>query len=321
MLKMTQESEDPSSITAPPVPQDRKLGGASEESQTEKKAQSNGHKPENLISWFKNLVKLRNDTSLREAIEEYIEEPEHPEADSVSAQERALLLNILKLRDISVVNVMIPRADIIAIEENTTKEELLALLSEKQFSRLPVYRETLDEVLGTIHIKDILSSLAKDETIDIPALVTEIPIVSPAMSILDLMLEMREHKRHMVLVVDEYGGIDGLVTIGDVIESIIGEIDDEHDIDEDPQMKEQDDGSVIADARVSIEEFEQRFGKRLSSEEREESETLGGLVFLMAGRVPARGEVLAHTTGMVFKILDADPRRIKSLKIYKIPKS
>lgn len=277
-----------------------------------------------LREWVRNLVGGKSESNARETLEEYIEEyieddTEDEDSPSVSAQEKMLLANILELRDLKTADVMIPRADIVAIDIDTSQKELLALLAEKQFSRIPVYRETMDHILGTIHIKDVLASLARGETVDIDSITREISIVSPAMPVLDLLLQFRESKKHMVLVVDEYGGIDGLVTINDIIESIVGEIDDEHDQDIQAEMKENEDGSVIADARVDIEDFEDRFGKLLSEEERDESETLGGLVFFMAGRVPARGEVLTHDNGMVFEILDASPRRINRVCIRNIP--
>lgn len=272
-----------------------------------------------LISRIKNIIGLKSDTSLREALEEYIEEPDHSVEDSIAAHEKTLIANVLKLRDLLVVDVMIPRADIVALEVETSQEELLALLAEKQHSRIPVYKEKLDDVLGTIHIKDILAALAKGQAVQIHELVREIPIVSPAMHVLDLLLQMRESRKHMAFVVDEFGGIDGLITIGDVIESIVGEIDDEYDLDTPPQLIEKPDGSVVADARFDIEEFEKRYGRILSEEEREESDTLGGLVFALAGRVPARGEILTHENGMVFEILDADPRRINQIRIRDIP--
>ncbi|MEZ5813388.1 MAG: hemolysin family protein [Alphaproteobacteria bacterium] len=261
----------------------------------------------------------KTDEGLREAIEDYIVEPEGFNNDSVSTHERLLFSNILKLRDISVVDVMIPRADIVALDVDTPKDDLFKLLSEQQFSRFPVYSETLDDVLGTVHIKDIVGAIAKGQKISLKDMVIEIPIVSPAMTIPDLVLKMRHSRRHMALVVDEYGGIDGLVTIGDVIESIIGEIEDEHDTHVEPQMIEAKDGSVLADARVSLEEFENRYGALLDDEEREESDTLAGLVSDLAGRIPVRGEVITHSSGMVFEIMEADPRRVSSLKISHIP--
>jgi CBS domain containing-hemolysin-like protein len=306
---MITEIEDPSSINPAEEPSASDAGknGAQDKA--------------GLMQRLKYLVtgQGKPDGGLREAIEEYIEEPQSINTDSISTHERLLLSNILALRDERVHDVMVPRADIIAIEENTTPEALFALLAERQFSRLPVYRETLDDVLGTIHIKDIMAMLAKKKKVVVKDLITEIPIVSPSLPVLDLMLEMRQSSRHMALVVDEYGGIDGLVTIGDVIENIIGEIDDEHNVDDEPQMIEQEDGTLIADARVGIEEFELRYGNILSDEEREECDTLGGLAFSLAGRVPARGEILAHPSGMVFEVLDADPRKITALKIQQIP--
>ncbi len=311
MLKMTEENpaeaEEPSSMT--PL----KSGDAEH-----RHGNGNGHK--SFLNRIVNSLKGKSDTSLRETLEEYIEEePEDSAPDSVSAHEKALLANILKLRDLKVVDVMIPRADIVSIEVGTTQKELLELLAEKQHSRLPVYKETLDHVLGTIHIKDILATLAKGEKVKVNKLVRDIPIVSPSMHALDLLLQMRESRKHMALVVDEFGGIDGLVAIGDVIEAIVGEIDDEYDPDDTPQLIQSPDGSVLADARVDIEEFEEKYGRLLSDEDREESDTLGGLVFALAGRIPGRGEVLKHENGMVFEVLDAGPRHINQIRIRNIP--
>lgn len=243
----------------------------------------------------------------------------NPAYDFITSHERILLSNILKLRELKVINVMVPRANIVAIEVDTSPKELLALVSEKQYSRIPVYRDTLDDVLGTIHAKDVLSAVARGEQPDIKKLITDIPIVSPAMTILNLLLKMRQSSRHMTLVVDEYGGIDGLVTIGNVIEAIVGEIDDEHAVDEIPQLVVHDDGSVLADARMPVEEFDNRFGQVLTDEERNVSDTLSGLVFFLAGRIPARGEIITHHTGMLFEVIDAGPRRINLLRISNIP--
>jgi magnesium and cobalt transporter len=273
-----------------------------------------------LLSLVRNALKGKNDQALRETIEEYIDEAPSSEATSADAHERALLANILKLRDIRVQNIMIPRANIIAIELGTTQEELLALLAEKQFSRLPVYRGTLDDVLGTIHIKDVLASLAKGQPIAIKELITDIPIVSPAMPVLDLMLKMRNSRRHMVMVVDEFGGIDGLVTIGDLIEFIVGEIEDEHHIEEQPLIVEKSDGSIVVDAMIDIVAFEERFGALFTDEDRADSDTLAGLVFSLAGRVPTRGEVISHhENGLVFEVLEADPRRVYRLRVRNLP--
>jgi magnesium and cobalt transporter len=264
------------------------------------------------------------DNALRDAIEEYIEESANGSATAaVTTHEKALITNAIKLRDMTVVDVMIPRASIVAIPAATSEADLLALLSEKQYSRLPVFRETLDDVFGAIHIKDILACLARGTDVRIEDLVRDVPIVSPAMPVLDLILMMKEMRKHMVFVVDEYGGIDGLVTIGDVIEAIIGEVEDEHATDDEtPQMvRNAADGTIIADGRTDIEQFEKTCGKFLSSEEREDIDTLGGLVFALAGRVPGRGEILTHPSGIVLEILDADPRRVNKVLIRNIPAS
>jgi CBS domain containing-hemolysin-like protein len=269
-----------------------------------------------LLRWIRGLKKPPVQP---DEISPLLRESEDPANDLITAHERILLTNILKLRELKVVNVMIPRAEIVAIEIGTTSKELTEMLSEKQYSRIPVYRDTLDDVLGTIHLKDVVSALARGEELDITKMITDIPIISPAMTILNLLLKMRQSQRHMALVVDEYGGIDGLVTMGDVIESIIGEIDDEHDAAEAPQITEKEDGSILVDAHLYISDFEHRFGTVFSDEERKTNDTLSGLVFMMAGRIPARGEILEHPTGMVFEILEADPRRINLLRIRDIP--
>lgn len=284
---------------------------------------SPGTDAQGLMGWVKQLMgNHRNGNSLREAIEEYIDEAQHHQGQqsSIAAHERALLSNILKLRDLTVVDVMIPRADIAAIPLNTSQAELLSLLADKQFSRIPVYGESLDDILGTIHIKDILACLAQGKAINIADLVRDVPIVSPAMHVLDLLLMMKQIRKHLVLVVDEYGGIDGLATVGDVIEAIVGDIEDEHDDEAaEPRMVVADDRTVMADARIDLEEFQSRFGTILSEEELEDNDTIGGLVFSLAGRVPARGEILNHPSGMMFEVIDADPRRVNRVRIRNIP--
>lgn len=277
-----------------------------------------------FISWLKGAIgleKANDGNSLRDVFEEFIEEAEL-RTDSntqVGPHERALISNVLKLRNMTVLDVMIPRADIVAIDVNTSQEDLLALLSQKQFSRLPVFRDSLDDVLGTIHIKDILAVLAQGQRINIAALVRDMPIVSPAMHVLDLILLMRNRRKHLVLVVDEYGGIDGLATIGDVIEAIVGDIEDEYDQDDEPELIINKDGSVIADGRYDIDDFEKMYGQILDEDDADDVDTLGGMIFALTGRIPARGEIIAHESGMTFEIIDADPRRVNRLLIRNLP--
>jgi len=316
MLKMTDDTEHPSNkigengamlqetLGAPDFPKDRPP------------------KERGLIDLLKGLIGQKPDPTLRETIEEYVEGQveEDEEAPSVSAHEKTLISNVLDLRDMSAADIMVPRADIVAVSDETTQEELLRLLSEKQYSRIPVYKDTLDHVIGALHAKDMLAALAQKKKLIVSSIMRDLPIVSPSMPLLDLLLQMRQTRKHLVMVIDEFGGIDGLVTIGDVIEAIVGEIDDEHDPEDHPQISILADDKVIADARYDLNEFEEHFGQLLNDEEREDCDTLGGLVFSMAGRVPARGEVLTHKpTGMVFEILDAGPRRINRLRILNIP--
>lgn len=284
--------------------------------------QNSNQDGQNLIDWLVGLVRGRNgdeSDALREAIEDLIEDKNHGNMTSIAAHERVLISNILSLRDLSVVDIMVPRADILAVELNTPKKELLEIMATHPHSRLPVYRETLDDVVGTIHIKDVLAHLAKDRSFKIKDLVRDAEIVAPSMPVLDLLLQMRHTRVHMALVVDEFGGIDGLITIADIIEAIVGEIDDEHDTDVHPKMVDRPDGSMLADGRVPVEDFEERFGAILEEDDREDIDTLAGLVFALAGRVPARGEIIVHPSGIEFEVTEADPRRITRMIIRNLP--
>ncbi|HRJ60892.1 MAG TPA: hemolysin family protein [Azospirillaceae bacterium] len=270
-------------------------------------------------NWFRSAVKGRSDATLRDAIEELIEEPADSQ-DALGAGEKLLLGNILKLRDRTVVDVMVPRVDIIAVDVETPLPELIRRFADDAHSRMPVYRENLDDVLGMVHIKDVLSLMVGQKRAELKDVLREVPIVAPSMPVLDLLLQMRESRQHMALVVDEFGGIDGLVTIEDLVEEIVGEIEDEHDDEESPPLIERPDGSLLADARVSIEDFEERVGPVLTDEEREDIDTLGGLVVSLAGRVPGRGELLRHASGIEFEVVDADPRRLKRLRVRNAPR-
>ena len=266
--------------------------------------------------WFHRLVEVfrpRNE-NVRDTLEELIEERTGSET-AIDEHERILLANVLRLRDVTTADVMIPRADIQAVDVRTDLKTLVGIFNESGHSRLPVYRRTLDDVIGMVHHKDLLATAVEGQTTMLSQLIRRILFVSPSMRALDLLLEMRLKRIHMALVVDEFGGIDGLVTIEDVVEQIVGEINDEHDTDPDPDLKQREDGLIEADARVMIDRFEDLVGPILSDEEREEVDTLGGLVFFVAGRVPARGEVIVHSTGFEFEILEADPRRVKRMRI------
>lgn len=275
-----------------------------------------------LFHWVKNLLpaKSNSDDVLREAIEELIEEESQPQS-AVAVHERRLISNILQLRDLPVVDVMIPRADIVAIAVNAPREDLIRLLAEKPHSRIPVYKNDMDNIIGVVHIKDMVASIADGAPFELKDIMRDVLVVSPAMRVMDLLLQLRQSKVHIAFVVDEFGGIDGLITINDLIEAIVGEIDDEYAFELDPQLIERPDGTAIADARYPIETFESKYGNIFREDDEDEDvDTLGGLITSIAGHVPSRGEVIRHSSGIEFEILDADPRRIMRVRVRNLPK-
>ena len=238
----------------------------------------------------------------------------------ITPQERFLIGNILQVHELNAADVMVPRVDIVALDVDEPFSEVVKCMVENGHSRVPVYRETLDDVIGFIHVKDVLAPVADRRPARLEKLLRKVLYVTPSLPILDLMVQMRQARTHIAMVVDEFGGIDGLVTIEDLIEEIVGDIEDEHDVPETPTLIERPDGSIIADARMPIEALEEQHGIGLRPAGDEESvDTLGGLVFTLAGRVPKRGEVIAHPDGIEFEVLDADPRRVKRLRVRGLP--
>jgi len=253
--------------------------------------------------------------SARDTLDELIEEREEAELP-LDSDERLLVANILELRNLTIYDVMVPRADIVGISLSATLDEVIDLTKREGHSRLPVYRDTLDDVQGMVHIKDVLGWRGKDAEFRIADIQRKLLFVAPSMRVLELLLEMRVKRSHMALVVDEFGGVDGLVTIEDLVEEIVGEIDDEHDRDDEPKMERRKDGSWVADARIELDAFEERVGSTILGDDHEDIDTLGGLVFAVAGRVPIRGEIISHHNGVEFEILDADPRRIHRVRVW-----
>jgi len=271
--------------------------------------------------------------SVRDDIEDAIDESA---AAEFTPQERAILKNVLALHDVRVADVMVPRADVVAISLDSTLREVLDLFRTAGHSRLPVYAETLDDPRGMIHIRDFLIFLASDprfghaaaeaETGEAAAPGLGMPLADarilrpvlyapPSMPALDLLLRMQMSRTHMALVIDEYGGTDGLVSIEDVVESIVGDIEDEHDETETP-VHAAGDGGFIVEARAPLEAVSEAVGFDFASlADAEEVDTIGGLLTASAGRVPGRGEILKGPGDFEFEILDADPRRIKRLKL------
>ena len=223
---------------------------------------------------------------------------------------------MLRLRGTTVDDVMVPRADIVSMPAAIGFEAALALLRRENHSRLPVYGEQLDDVLGMVHIKDLLAYSGEPGGFRVQSILRQPLMIAPQMPVLDLLLQMRQRRIHLALVIDEYGGIDGLVTIEDLVETIVGDIADEHDEPAIVMLVERHDGTFDVDARMEIEAFEARFGPVLTEDERQSDiDTVGGLVFMLAGHVPTRGEILTHESGIAFRVLDADPRHIRRVRV------
>lgn len=286
-------------------------------------------------TWFARLLQtfgLNEEPDLRELIESALA---RSKSDTLSPQERSMLRRILHFGALTVEDVMVPRADIVAVDDSVNIEELMRVFRDAEHSRLPVYRETLDDPRGMIHIRDLMSWITEQANgddklglgrVDLKRSVGAIRIareliyVPASMSVLDLLLKMQSSQLHLALVVDEYGGTDGLVSIEDLVEEIVGEIADEHDVEDEPLIHLDPRLGLICDARTPVEDLEKHLKIDLVSDEQEEDiDTLGGVVFSIAGRIPARGELVAHPSGIEFEVLDADPRRIKKLRVH-VPK-
>ncbi|GAA4127745.1 hemolysin family protein [Aminobacter aganoensis] len=301
-------------------------------------------------SFIERLTRLfrhrSNGTNIREEIVDALAET-GSDADSFSPGERAMLNNILRLREVRVEDVMVPRADIEAIELSTTLGELLSVFEQSGHSRMPVYVETLDDPRGMVHIRDVLAHItrgarvkkgrsrkaqAADAQLDLAQvdlkrsigdlnLVRTVLFVPPSMLASDLMTRMQATRTQMALVIDEYGGTDGLVSLEDIVEMVVGDIEDEHDDDE-PMITQAGDGVYVVDGKAEIEEVAKVLGEEFSAGEHSEYvDTIGGMIFNALGRVPARGEVVQAIPGFEFHVLDADPRRVKRVRIVHSVKS
>lgn len=235
-----------------------------------------------------------------------------------AAGQRRMLVNLRNMHGLRVEDVTIPRADMVAVSSETTRDGLLQVFKDSGFSRIPVYGDTLDDPLGLVHLKDValFDISGNAEGFDLNSNLRPLLFAPPSMPLGTLLQKMQKERMHMALVIDEYGGTDGLVTMEDLVEQIVGEIADEHDSDDDLMWDIEKPGIYRALARSDLEEFEAAAGVDLLPDDLDEDvDTLGGLVFMLAGRVPSRGEVVRHPQGHEFEVLDADPRRIKRLRI------
>lgn len=309
---------------------------------------SNGRSQRRSGLW--NLLKQRfgagRDSSFQETLQNVIETHAGSDGESQIADEaRSMMLNIIEFADMRVEDVMVPRADIVALEDTANIRTLLETFIDANHSRVPIYHETLDDISGFIHVKDLLrwmaqrssqkkrtSKTATTKPVAAPGfsltggelslgikqagLTRDLLFVPPSMPASDLLIKMQASHIHLAIVVDEYGGTDGLVSIEDLVEEIVGDISDEHDTDE-HLVRAGENGIYTADGRVDIEELEKLLNVDFLPDEREEdADTLGGLIFSMAGRVPVRGELIRHPSGIEFEIIDSDPRRVKRVRIH-----
>ena len=254
-------------------------------------------------------------TNLKEDLETVLDNKSN-NTDGISKQERVMLMNILKIDEILARDIMIPRAEIIALEESISFDEAIKIFVEGAHSRIPIYNEQLDNITGMLHIKDLVKYQTENDIKGnfIDSIKKDILHIPPSMPALDLLIKMQLTRLHMGVVIDEYGGVDGLITIEDVIEEITGEIEDEHDDKDISMFIKLSPNTFEANARLSIVELEKISQIQLIKED-DDTDTIGGLVATVAGRVPQRGEIIKHDSGIVFTILDADPRRIKTIKI------
>jgi CBS domain containing-hemolysin-like protein len=285
-----------------------------------------------LWQTVRDLLRLKSPNSLRESIEEAIDEhvDEGASADDLDLAERDMLRNLLHLSDRKAGEIAVPRSDIVAFDLGAPFSALVALFRVAGHSRLPVYRDSLDAVEGMIHVKDVYATIAEtfDDAVssapfaafDPARLKRDVLFVPPSMPVLDLLTRMRATRTHMAIVVDEYGGTDGLVTIEDIVEEIVGEIEDEHDEDEAALLVALDDGRYEADARLPLDDLDAALGIAfVDDEQADEVDTLGGLAFLLAGRVPETGERLAVPNGWTIEIVESDGRRVSRLRLLPPP--
>lgn len=261
---------------------------------------------------------LKNPDSLKESLEELIDE-HGSDGKNINPEEHKMLRNVLSFADTRVGDIMIPRAYVIAVDREISLGQLKKAIIDKQHTRIPVYRGSLDDVMGFIHIKDLVKYLEKEEEFKIEDIIRNILFVPPSMSVIDLMSRMRTSRVHMALVLDEYGGTSGLVTLEDLIEEIFGEIRDEHDkIEKDHDFASLGTFSFEASARMPIDQLQEKIGMKVATEkEREDFDTIGGLIFSILGKIPAKGDIITHRTGIEFEIIDADLRKIKRVLIRK----
>ncbi|MGL5445820.1 MAG: hemolysin family protein [Rhabdaerophilum sp.] len=274
-------------------------------------------------SWgerLKIVLGLKPAHSIRDNLEDALEDPEvEGDDESFTQEERRILRNLLNARDTRVQDVMVPRGSIIGISEDASFGELRAMFLSAGHSRLPVYGETLDDPKGMVHIRDVfvrMESLSSNVLVGKSGLVRPVLFAPASMPALDLLLDMQRQRIHMALVIDEYGETDGLVSLEDVLEIIVGNIEDEHDSNEEIRIEALPNGDLVVDAQAALEDVALRLGIRIEAEEGEQAiSTVGGYISALLGRLPAKGEVITAPNGVIFTVLDGDARRMRKIRI------
>ena len=273
-----------------------------------------------LFRRLRDLAGRNEGVGLREALEDLIEEAKDEGSGEFAPEQRALLLNALSFGQLRVDDVMVPRTDIDCVPVEAGLRDVIGGMRRRGHTRLVVYRETLDEVVGMVHIEDLLEYWGDGEAFHLEAVVRQVLVVPTSMRVIDLLLEMRNTRMHLAIVIDEFGGTDGLVTVEDLVEELIGELHvDEASAPSDLLIRLAD-GAIEADGRITLEDLERDLATEfVSDEERAESDTLAGLIVMLGDRVPQPGEVIEHPSGLRFTILDSDPRRVKRVHIDGVP--
>ena len=267
-----------------------------------------------IISLFRSNQK----EELKNVIEDLIDENKSS-SEKIDDGTKNIFKNVINLSDKCIEDVMIPRADIDAVSSDIKIDKLITFINKTKHSRIPVFQDNLDKIIGMVHIRDLFEKVnnkKKKENLSLSKTITrKILFSSPSMKILDLLLKMRSEQIHMSIVVDEFGGTNGLVTIEDLVEEIVGEIKDEHDFEEIEEIKKISKKTYDVSARLPVEDLEKKIGGYFTDEEKEDIDTVGGLVFNLLGKIPSRGEVINHKSGLEFTIRDADTRKIKRILV------
>ena len=272
-----------------------------------------------FINKLKFFFKKKNKNKLQNKIENLLNE-RRKQKNPLKSNEEKIISNVFQLPKKLIDDIMIPRTDIISVDTNTDINKLVKIIGRTSHSRYPVFDKSRDNIIGMIHIKDVVSCWENKKIENIKKLVRKILFAPHSMNILDLLLKMRTSHIHMAIIVDEHGGLDGLVTIEDLVEEIVGEIKDEHEAQKENKKSEkelnEDDGTIKISSRMLIKEFEKKYGNIFSDKEDiKDIDTMGGLAFHIFGRVPLKGEVIKHPNGCEFEILDADSRRIRTILV------